>query len=77
MHGRSEPETLRPETKESRQEYHRKASGNMSASKGHKENAINGKQKDNAQKETLAVSATMRESVENQRAHPLLMGKIL
>ena len=42
-------------------------------------------QKESAQKETLAVSATMKTNVENRRAHPLLlqnrrrkaMGKIL
>ena len=63
---------LRPEMTESRQEHQRKAKGNLSALKGSKESAINGKHKDSAQKETHVVSATMRTNVENQRAHPLL-----
>ena len=40
---RSQPELLRPEMKESRQEHRRKAKGNLSALKGSKENAINAK----------------------------------
>ena len=53
--------------------------------KGSKESAINGKQKNNGQKETPVVSATMGTNVEYRRAHPLLpqnrsrktMGKLL
>ena len=47
--------------------------GNMSALKGNKENAINGKQKDSARREMRAVSATMRMSVEKQHSRPLLL----
>ena len=36
----------------------------MSVWKGNKENAVNGKQKGSVQRELLAVSATMRISVE-------------
>ena len=57
--------------KESRQEHQRK--GKQSVLKGSKESAINGKHKDSECPETLAVSATMRTNVENQRAHPLLL----
>ena len=46
----------------------------MSALNGNKENAINGKQKDSAQRETLAVSA-MRISVEKQHFQPLSFPK--
>ena len=61
---------LRPAMKESRQEHQRNAKGNQSALMGSKESAINGKQKDSAQEETLVVFATMRTNVENHRAHP-------
>ena len=40
----------------------------MSALSGDKENAINGKQKDRVQREMLAVSATMKISVEKQHS---------
>ena len=43
-----------------------------SASKGRKGNAANGEQKESARKETHAVSATTRATVENQRARPPL-----
>ena len=56
--------------KESRQEHQRKGKGNQSVTKGNKESALLGKQKDGAPKETLVVSATMITKVENQRAHP-------
>ena len=39
---------------------------------GSKENATNGKQKDSVQKEMLAVSATVRTSVEKGHNRPLL-----
>ena len=76
---------LRLEMKEPRQEHQRKASGTQSSLKGRKESAIDGKEKDSAQGETHAVSATTRTNVANQRGHPLLlqnrrrkaMGKIL
>ena len=58
---RSEPETLRPEAKEVKQEYWWKlVKGNLPALKGRKGIAIRGKQQGSAQKETLVVSATMR-----------------
>ena len=44
-----------------------KATGSRLASKRSRENAISGEQKDSAQKETRAVSATMKTNVGNQR----------
>ena len=44
----------------------------MSEMKGNKENAFNGQQKDSAQKETLAVSASTTVSLEKQHSRPLL-----
>ena len=43
------------------------------ALKESKENAVNGKRKDSVQKETLAVSATMKVNVDKQRNRPLLL----
>ena len=52
--------------KEPRQEHQRntEAKGNPSVCKGSQENAINGRRKESAQKETCAVSAKMRTNVE-------------
>ena len=61
--------------KESRKEHQREleAKGNQSALMGSKENALNGKRKESAQEETLAVSATTRTNVEKQCNRPLLL----
>ena len=73
MHGRSEPETLRPETKESRQEHKRKSetNGNLSTFTRSKESDIKRERKDNAQVETLVVSATIPVNVEQVPVLPL------
>ena len=62
-----------PELKESRQELWRKGKGNLSAVRGSKESAVNGKQRNSAQEETHVVFTTMRTNVESQRAHHLLL----
>ena len=60
--------------KESRLEHCLKLAvkGNGSVLKGSTECAMNEKQKDSAQKETLIVSVTRKINVEQQRAHSLL-----
>ena len=59
--------------KKLKQEYKLEVKGNLSALKESKENVVNGKRKDSAQKETLAVSATMKVNVEKTRNRPLLL----
>ena len=69
----SECETSRQETKEFKQEcWKRLVEERMPAWRGNKDNAIGGKQEDSSQREMLALSATMRISVEEQRNRPLL-----
>ena len=59
--------------KKLKQECKLEVKGNLSALKESKENAVHGKRKDSAQKETLAVSATMKVNVDKQRNRPLLL----
>ena len=59
--------------KKLKQEYKLEVKGNLSVLKESKENAVNGKWKDSAQQETLAVSATMKVNVDKQRNRPLLL----